>query len=206
MGENDDYAPPSGLGSQRSDPVSSALKSIFDLVVSAATITVLAPVFLACWVAAKIEDPRAPAVQSHTRVGLDGCEFQLLNFRLRSNARAGRFGATHGLEHLPELVNVLRGDMSIVGPRPLPPDAKHPGTKHPDTTTSDVAGPSLSRSVGVRPGMTGLWTMVGSAELTPEDVASLELEYARTRSLSLDLRIMVETAAAVRGGLKRPEY
>jgi lipopolysaccharide/colanic/teichoic acid biosynthesis glycosyltransferase len=113
----------------------------------------------------------------------DGCLF-----KIKDDPRitpTGRFLRRTSLDELPQLINVLRGEMSLVGPRPLP--------------LRDVARmePEARRRHSVLPGITGLWQTGGRSGLTAADMMRLDLEYIRTWSLGLDLRILWRTAGVV---------
>jgi lipopolysaccharide/colanic/teichoic acid biosynthesis glycosyltransferase len=102
--------------------------------------------------------------------------------------RVGRYLRRTSLDELPQLVNVLLGDMSLVGPRPLP--------------VYEVAlydGDSRGRFLA-HPGITGLWQVSGRCDLSFAQMIALDLEYVRTRSVALDLRILVRTIPAVLRG------
>ena len=99
--------------------------------------------------------------------------------------RVGRFIRATTLDELPQLVNVLRGDMSLVGPRPEVPYALegYEDWQH--------------ERFSVRPGLTGLWQVSGRGELSPSEMLELDVEYARHRNLRLDLEILARTIPAV---------
>ena len=156
---------------------------------------------------------RGPVLFSHTRIGKDGREFGCLKFRtmvanaealvaeLRAEAGAdallfkmkddpritvpGRWLRRFSLDELPQLVNVLRGDMSLVGPRPQ--------------VAAEVAHyeGGMSRRLLVRPGMTGLWQVSGRSDLTLEEAMRLDLFYVDNWSMVQDLAILGRTLGAV---------
>jgi lipopolysaccharide/colanic/teichoic acid biosynthesis glycosyltransferase len=99
--------------------------------------------------------------------------------------RVGRFLRRSSLDELPQLWNVLRGDMSLVGPRPPIP---YEVEKYPEHWFGRFA---------VKPGITGLWQVNGRSELTLEEMIALDLEYVRRRSLRLNLEILLRTVPAV---------
>jgi len=110
------------------------------------------------------------------------------DFKLRNDPRVTRIGSflrKTSLDELPQLFNVLRGDMSLVGPRPILPD--------------EVAGYGRSLSIyqGMRPGLTGLWQVSGRSALGYEDRVRLNKWYVRNWSMWLDLSIVVRTIPAV---------
>jgi len=109
-------------------------------------------------------------------------------FKLNGDARVtrvGRFLRPTSLDELPQLWNVIRGDMSLVGPRPpIPYEVEH----YPEHWFGRFA---------VKPGVTGLWQVSGRSELTLEEMIKLDLEYVRRRSVWLNARILVRTVPAV---------
>ena len=100
--------------------------------------------------------------------------------------RAGRFLRKSSIDELPQLLNVIVGDMSLVGPRPLP--------------VRDVIahwGSFMEQRLLARPGITGLWQVSGRSDLSWEDTVRLDLQYVENWSLGLDLAILVKTVATV---------
>jgi lipopolysaccharide/colanic/teichoic acid biosynthesis glycosyltransferase len=171
---------------------------IFDIIVAALTLIVLSPVLLIAVVAIRLGSP-GPAIYRQRRVGKDGREFELLKLRTmvrgsdpvgvgrvvaRDDPRvtaAGRILRRTSLDEIPNLVNVLRGEMAIVGPRP--------------TIPAQVAGytPRQHRRHEVRPGMTGWAQIQGRAGIPWEERIELDAEYVERRSIGLDLRILATT-------------
>lgn len=190
-------------------------KRVFDAVVSGAALVVLSPVLVACAVAVVVDDP-GPALFRQTRVGLGGDEFEILKFRSMRRGtglqitsggdsritRVGRVLRATKLDELPQLVNVLRGDMSLVGPRPEVP-------RYVAEWPEDAREVILS----VRPGITDPGSIAFRHEETelaaaadPErhyvDVilpakVALYVDYVRTRTFFGDLGLIVRTVAAV---------
>ncbi|MCF2529271.1 sugar transferase [Yinghuangia sp. KLBMP8922] len=108
-------------------------------------------------------------------------------FKLRDDPRVTRVGRTLrrlSLDELPQLFNVLRGDMSLVGPRPLLMEE------------SDYEGPARKR-LDVAPGMTGLWQVSGRSDLPWDEMVRLDLHYVANTSVRLDLAILARTVPAV---------
>lgn len=97
--------------------------------------------------------------------------------------RLGQFLRSTSLDELPQLINVIRGELSVVGPRPI--------------TEIELAryGDGAQQLLGIRPGLTGLWQITGRSALTYDDRVRLDLAYARARSLKLDLRILLKTSS-----------
>ena len=108
-------------------------------------------------------------------------------FKMKEDPRVfpfGRFLRGSSLDELPQLINVLRGEMSLVGPRPLPAD------------DGDYLG-DVRRRLLVRPGMTGLWQVSGRSELDFDDLVRLDFLYLERWSVGLDLTILLKTIPAV---------
>jgi lipopolysaccharide/colanic/teichoic acid biosynthesis glycosyltransferase len=113
-------------------------------------------------------------------------------FKIRNDPRTtpiGRVLRRTSIDELPQLWNVLRGEMSLVGPRPpIPYELKNYRSWH------------LRRVLEAKPGLTGLWQVMGRSRTTFDEMVRLDLRYARTRSLWLDLRILLATPGAVLSG------
>jgi len=186
-------------------------KRILDIVVSFTALIVAAPILLACALAIRLETP-GPVMFSQKRTGRAGRRFPMWKFRtMVANAeelkaelahlnilpppdfkipndprvtKVGRFLRATSLDELPQLFNVLRGDMSIVGPRPTSFPASSYELWH--TQRLDVA-----------PGMTGLWQLEGRNATTFDERLRLDVQYIRHMSLGQDLRLMARTVGAV---------
>ena len=188
-----------------------ALKRGLDLSGALAGLVLLSPV-LALMAAAIKLDSRGPVLFRQVRVGRDGRRFDICKFRTMTAdaegqkaalrelnesvglfkmaedprvTRVGRFLRRTALDELPQLLNVLRGDMSLVGPRPLVCDEDEL-----------VEGWHRDR-LRVRPGMTGPWQVLGSARIPLNDMVALDHQYAANWSLWTDLRILLRTAVFV---------
>jgi lipopolysaccharide/colanic/teichoic acid biosynthesis glycosyltransferase len=112
-------------------------------------------------------------------------------FKLANDPRVTRWGTwlrRASLDELPQLFNVLKGDMSLIGPRPLPL-----------AETAQIKGP-LRRRFSMKPGMTGLWQSSGRSSVDFADWMRLDLEYVDNWSLRLDLKILFKTVVAVLSG------
>jgi exopolysaccharide biosynthesis polyprenyl glycosylphosphotransferase len=192
------------------------IKRIVDVLGSAAAIIVLAPLFIVLAIAIKATS-RGPVFFVHERFGLNKRRFRLYKFRtmvagaealqakleeqneargpvfkIRRDPRVttlGRFLRRTSLDELPQLWNVLRGDMSLVGPRPLP-----------DRDVLRFSEAWLMRRFSVLPGLTGLWQISGRSDLPFDEWMRLDLEYIDKWSLRLDARILLHTLPAVIGG------
>ena len=159
----------------------------------------LSPVLLIAAIAIKLGS-RGPVIYRQRRVGLDGAEFELLKLRTmelgsdpvgigiaisRDDPRvtaAGRVLRRTSIDEVPNLLNVLRGEMAIVGPRPTIP------------AQVDDYTPRQRRRHEVRPGITGWAQVQGRAGIPWEERIELDVDYVERRSVALDLRILVKTA------------
>ncbi|MEJ7774891.1 MAG: sugar transferase [Nocardioidaceae bacterium] len=196
----------------RYEGASRATKKVFDLTLTSLGLVVLSPV-LALIALAVAVDSRGPVLFRQERIGLGGEPFAMLKFRsmvadadtrladlsqanqgsgplfkMRDDprvTRVGRLMRRYSLDELPQLVNVLRGDMSLVGPRP-------PLLREVETYADDVR-----RRLLVRPGITGLWQVSGRSDLSWEDSVRLDLYYVENWSLTSDVVILWRTLRAV---------
>jgi lipopolysaccharide/colanic/teichoic acid biosynthesis glycosyltransferase len=177
----------------------------FDVAVAAIALIVLSPLLVIAAVAIRLGS-RGPVIYRQRRVGKDGAEFELLKLRTmvegsdpvgvgtvvtREDPRvtaAGRLLRRTSLDELPNLVNVLRGEMAIVGPRPTIPAQVEDYT------------PRQHRRHEVRPGLTGLAQVEGRAGIPWVDRIELDVEYVENRGAMLDLRILGRTAALLLTG------
>ena len=189
------------------------IKRMLDVVGAATALVILSPVMLAAAAAVKLTS-RGPVLFTQERFGLNRRRFQMLKFRTmvadaeqlqddleqhnEANGpvfkiaedpritRVGRFLRRTSIDELPQLFNVLRGDMAIVGPRPLPVrDVRR------FTRASDM------RRFSVRPGITCLWQVSGRSNLSFDEWISLDLRYIDGWSLALDFLILLRTVPAV---------
>ena len=175
-----------------------------DIVLSLAALLALAPLLLGAALAIALETG-FPVVFRQTRLGLNGREFGMSKFRsMVKNAaqmgpyfttdkdpritRVGRFIRRTSIDELPQLINVLKGDMSLVGPRPDVPVQRSLYTE------ADWA-----ERCSVRPGITGLAQALYRSEATYEQRLNADLRYAREASIWLDLQILVLTIRRLRG-------
>ena len=190
-----------------------AIKRCLDVAGAIAALIVLSPLLIAVAVAVKLTSP-GPVLYWQERCGLNRRHFRMLKFRtMVVNAEAlqpaledaneadgpvfkiavdpritpiGKFLRRTSLDELPQLINVLRGEMSLVGPRPLP--LRDVGRF---TCASDL------RRFSVRPGITCLWQISGRSSLSFVDWVRLDLQYIDSWSLALDFSILVRTLPAV---------
>ncbi|GAA1384350.1 sugar transferase [Pseudonocardia kongjuensis] len=200
------------LSEPRFSGVARAVKHTADKLVAALLLLLVAPVFLTLAVLVKLHD-RGPVFFAQERVGTNGRTFRMIKFRsmvtdaearlaelaqrndgagplfkMRQDPRVTPIGAwlrKYSLDELPQLLNVLNGSMSLVGPRPPLP--------------REVAGyaDDARRRLLVRPGMTGLWQVSGRSSLTWEESIRLDLRYVENWSVALDLLILWKTFGAV---------
>jgi lipopolysaccharide/colanic/teichoic acid biosynthesis glycosyltransferase len=190
------------------------VKRLLDPVLAAVLLAVTSPMLLAAMAAVRLTS-RGRALFVQPRIGHACEEFAMFKLRTmvqgaeaqeaalaRSNGgtffkladdrrvtRVGRFLRRSSLDELPQLLNVLRGDMSLVGPRPI--------------LRSDFRNfprDEQMRRFSVKPGMTGLWQVSGRSLTSDEERLRLDLEYVDRWSLGLDLRILFETLGAVLSG------
>ncbi len=174
-----------GLPPRRRTTTARALKRTIDIVGSALGLIVLFP--LMAYIAVRIRrDSPGPVLVRQTRLGAFMKEFTALEFRtmrVDTNARTGvgRWLRRASLDELPRLINVLKGDMSLVGPRPfLPYEAENLASRHLDR-------------FGVPPGLTGLWQVTARGDSTYLEALDLDGAYVRDWSLGLDLQLLLRT-------------
>jgi exopolysaccharide biosynthesis polyprenyl glycosylphosphotransferase len=192
------------------------VKAVFDRTVAGVALLLLSPLFLAIVAIIRLGD-RGPGLFRQNRVGRGGRPFTVYKFRtmvadaeerkshlallndsdgvmfkMRRDPRVTPVGAwlrRWSLDELPQLLNVLTGDMSMVGPRPaLPQEAA-------------LYGDHVRRRLAVKPGITGLWQVNGRSDLSWDESVRLDLRYVENWSFMLDLQILWKTASAVRRGL-----
>jgi exopolysaccharide biosynthesis polyprenyl glycosylphosphotransferase len=191
------------------------LKDLFDRCAAALALVLLSPLMIAIAVAVKLSDS-GPALFTQTRVGKDGRVFKIYKFRtmvvdaekrlaelrqqnehdgvlfkMRRDPRITAVGARlrkWSLDELPQLFNVLLGEMSLVGPRPALPDETARYADH------------VRRRLVVKPGLTGLWQVSGRSDLSWDESVRLDLRYVENWSLALDLQILWKTIAVMLRG------
>lgn len=189
-----------------------ALKRLMDVVISLLGLVLLSPLFLIVALAIKLTS-RGPVLFSQLRAGQHGCEFRMYKFRtMVSNAeellgdlvslseleqpvfklandprvtKVGRILRRASLDELPQLFNVLRGEMSLVGPRPE------------QVEVVDLYTPEQRFRLDVKPGITGPMQVFGRGELTFDERLAVEREYIENLSLGRDIRLLAMTLAAV---------
>jgi len=188
-------------------------KRACDITVSLITLALLSPLLIITAIAIKLES-RGSALFKQQRIGLNGTPFTMLKFRSMSQdadknraqleaqnemsngvlfkikhdpriTRVGKIIRKTSIDELPQLINVLRGDMSLVGPRPPLPD--------------EVAQYSQNdrARLGVLPGITCLWQVSGRSDIPFEQQVKLDIQYIEKQSLSFDLLLLLKTIPAV---------
>ncbi len=191
------------------------LKGLFDRCVAAVALILLAPVLATLAAVIRLCD-RGPALFTQTRVGKNGHVFRIYKFRtmvadaeqrraellpsndsdgvlfkLRADPRVTALGVylrRWSIDELPQLLNVLLGHMSLVGPRPALPDEAERYAEH------------VRRRLVVKPGLTGLWQINGRSDLSWDESVRLDLRYVENWSFALDLQILWKTLSAIVGG------
>jgi lipopolysaccharide/colanic/teichoic acid biosynthesis glycosyltransferase len=177
------------------------VKRIFELIVSLAVALILLPFLVAIIVAIRLTN-RGPAIFKQERAGKDGRPFVFYKFRTMKLdvdpfgpspksgqdprlTKIGRFLREHSLDELPQLFNVLKGDMSIVGPRPL------------YVSQIQEWNEQQKQRLLVKPGLTGLAQISGRGELTREEKLELDVKYVQTASFWVDVKIILATVVLV---------
>lgn len=186
-----------------------AAKRAIDVAGASAGILLLSPVLAAVALLIKLDDPTSPVLFGQTRIGKNGVPFRIFKFRtmvpdaekklaelISRNevqgamfkmkddprvTRVGKFLRKTSLDELPQLFNVLRGEMSLVGPRPPVPREVEEYTEYDKLRLTVVQG------------CTGLWQVNGRSNLSFEQMVELDLQYIRQRSIRGDLKIIFRT-------------
>lgn len=185
------------------------VKRIIDIVLSAVGLVCLIPVFIVVAILMKKEEPKGPIFFKQTRVGKNGKEFTMYKFRsmcvdaeeklaellaeneikgamfkMKDDPRVTKIGKAirrNSIDELPQLLNVLKGDMSLIGPRPpLPREVK------------EYSRYDLQRLL-VKPGCSGLWQISGRNEMNFAEMVELDIQYIREQSLINDIKIIWRT-------------
>lgn len=187
-------------------------KRIMDVVCSLLGLILLSPLFLITAIAIKRED-KGPVIFAQNRTGKDGKVFRMYKFRsmfvdaekrraelLAKNeadgplfkmaddpriTKVGKFIRRTSIDELPQLVNILKGEMSIVGPRPLV------------TYEQDQCNEYQAQRLLVKPGLTCIWQVSGRSDTKFDELIEMDLEYIRKRSLWLDIKLILKTVVVV---------
>jgi lipopolysaccharide/colanic/teichoic acid biosynthesis glycosyltransferase len=196
-------------------PSARIMKRFIDITLATCALLFASPILIAIAMAIKL-DTRGPVFFRQERIGRSGNPFRIFKFRsmtadawqrrdavaqlneadgplfkMENDPRVTRVGALirkTSLDELPQFINVFRGEMSLVGPRPLPTEE-----------SNRIDGAALAR-LDVKPGITGLWQVCGRSDLTYADLQHLDSVYVRSWSLMWDVRIMLQTPQVVFGG------
>ncbi len=181
------------------------MRRLVDVVVSGAALIVLSPILLAAMLAIRLESPGSP-IYRQRRIGRGGVPFEVIKLRTmvtgaeRMGAglavdaedpritRVGNFLRHTAIDELPQLVNVLRGDMSLIGPRPTLPQQV------------EAYDERQRGRLAIKPGITGWAQVNGRASLPWSQRIELDLWYIEHRSLALDAKILARTVRVLLGG------
>lgn len=189
------------------------IKRVIDIIISFIGLIILAPVFLIIAVIIKI-DSKGPVFFVHKRIGKDGKEIGIYKFRTMVNnaedlikhfteeqkkefresyklqhdprvTKIGDFLRKTSLDELPQVLNILKGDLSIIGPRPVIEEEL------------EKYGKNREKFVSVKPGLTGYWAANGRSDTTYAERVQMELYYIDNISLKLDIQVFFKTIVAV---------
>ncbi len=189
-----------------------AVKRLTDLTLALLALPFWLPLLILLWVVIKLQDPSGPAIFAQYRTGKNGKRFKMYKFRtmvvnaeelkityahlnelqwpdfkITNDPRITRLGKIlrkTSLDELPQLFNVISGDMSLVGPRPT-------------SFTAEQYALWQTERLDVKPGLTGLWQIVGRGESEFDDRLRMDIAYMERRCLALDFQILLRTALAV---------
>jgi exopolysaccharide biosynthesis polyprenyl glycosylphosphotransferase len=206
------YVPLIGVNRVRLSTGETFLKRFFDIVISSAVLALLSPFFLILIIWIKLDSP-GPALYHRRVLGINGIQFDAFKFRtmrvngdqilaahpelhaeLKANyklkvdpriTRLGGFLRKFSIDELPQLFNVLRGEMSLVGPRMITP---------PELSEYGQWGMNL---LTVRPGLTGLWQVSGRSDVTYEERIRLDMFYIRNYTIWFDIQLVLRTIPAI---------
>ena len=204
-----------GMATLRRVSAASAMRRTLDVTVAGSACVALAPVLALTAIAIKADSP-GPVLFKQTRIGHNGQPFTIFKFRSmvqdakarraallatsdrdgicfksKSDPRITKVGKVIrrlSIDELPQILNVLRGDMAIVGPRPALPDevAAYPAR--------------AMQRLSVKQGITGMWQVSGRADIAFDEMIDMDLTYARSRTIMLDLTLIARTFRAVLSG------
>ncbi|MCP4607221.1 MAG: sugar transferase [Planctomycetes bacterium] len=176
-------------------------KRVLDILIAITAMVILSPVLVAIWIAIKVSS-KGPVIFKQERAGKNGMPFIFYKFRTMKPdvepfgpspksgqdprlTKVGKFLREYSLDELPQLFNILKGDMSVVGPRPL--------------YISQISewNEKQKKRLLVKPGLTGLAQIEGRGELTREEKLEFDVKYVETISLLTDIMIMLSTIVYV---------
>lgn len=189
------------------------LKRIADVLIAAISIVVFSPIMLIVMLIIRL-DSKGPVIFGHTRIGKNGEKIKVYkfrtmyenskelfeqftpeqkkeyeeNFKLDNDPRVtkvGRFLRKTSLDELPQLLNILKGNMSIVGPRPIVDAEK------------EKYGIYFDKLISVTPGLTGYWQANGRSDTTYEERVQMDMYYIDNRSILMDIKIILKTFISV---------
>ncbi|MBB3108571.1 lipopolysaccharide/colanic/teichoic acid biosynthesis glycosyltransferase [Paenibacillus phyllosphaerae] len=211
----DAYYPSIALEKKKNIRMYLMAKRALDIIGASIGILILLPLFLVIVIIMKIEDPRGPIFFHQKRVGKNEILFKMYKFRsmvtnaeellqsllskneieghmfkMKDDPRITKFGKIMrktSIDELPQLWNVLRGDMSLVGPRPALEREVAEYTKHDKLRLK------------VTPGCTGLWQVSGRNSLSFSQMVDLDIQYIRQRSIVFDIKIILKTVKVLFG-------
>ncbi len=201
------YGSNSGILSGRTYSFYPLVKRGFEIVFSIALLLFTLPVLALTMIAIKLESPGS-VFYKQERVGLNGKKFNIIKLRsMRTDAekngpqwasrndprvtQVGKFIRKTRIDELPQLINILRGDMSLIGPRPERPVF---------TEQFDKEIPGFTKRLMVKPGLTGWAQVNGGYEATPVEKFELDMYYIRNQSFKIDLKILLRTVWVVVSG------
>lgn len=192
-----------------------AVKRFFDVILSLLALVILSPVFLFTAIAIKVEDGE-PVIFKQERSGLNGSVFMMYKFRsmiknapelhesllvkneldgpafkLKDDPRitkVGKFIRRTSIDELPQLINIIKGDMSIVGPRPLP------------VYETEQCNEYQKQRLLMKPGLTCYWQVMGRNDIGFDEWVELDLKYIKNSGILTDLGIIIMTFGAVLSG------
>jgi lipopolysaccharide/colanic/teichoic acid biosynthesis glycosyltransferase len=192
-------------------PVYEFVKRIFDIICSIIALTVLSPLLLVTAIAVRADG--GPAIYKQTRVGKNNRHFEMYKFRsmcvnaevmqkdlMKYNemdgpvfkikddpriTKVGKFIRKYSIDELPQLVNILKGDMSIVGPRP------------PLVNEVEQYNSYQMQRLLVTPGLTCFWQAYGRSQLSFKDWMDMDMKYIKIRSIGTDIMLIIKTVFAV---------
>ena len=202
------------IENERSNVLYEVIKRIIDIVASFTGLIVLSPLMLVVSILIKLES-KGEVIFKQKRVGLNGKEFYMYKFRsmvinaeelkaeLESQnemsgpmfkikddpriTKIGKFIRKTSIDELPQLINVIKGDMSLVGPRPsLPKEVER-------------FEPGMKERLEVKPGLTCIWQISGRNNIDFEDWMKLDIKYVRERSFTLDIKLILKTVLVLFG-------
>lgn len=211
-----EYDSPCCENTFKKKPVYTFFKRVFDLLFSALALILLSPIFLMIAIAIKIDDTKGPVIYVSERVGKNGRIFKFYKFRsmcadadkiyhdlqhtnetggptfkMKDDPRVtkvGKFLRKTSLDELPQIVNILKGDMSFVGPRP---PMRREVENYPDYPMERLA---------VTGGLSCYWQIQGRSSIDFNGMVELDLKYIKERSILTDLKILFLTIPAVLNG------